>query len=208
MSDEPDTERDRAMLAPADRRFLSDPDEYAEGRTRKSVYNRRQAIAGRLTGTLRDFQGLSRRLTGRVWDDVTDALSNNDSDARRGMISAISLFYELHESLGWDFERTLHEAINEAYTYGVMNRELENRTVDDVSFETELIEPDDYGELLERVETKLETGKPLTDAEKAWLLERDGRLREQFEERRRESEVRRIDRAKRKYGAESDDEPE
>lgn len=192
------TEDRTGFLTDGDLWFLGRSKEDHDG-THQHWYQGKARLRTSLLTAIGDFPEVQEHLSSWNWPKVVDEIRDNEGSTRSGMTAAIALFYEIHQAMGWDFERTLHEAVDRAYTHGSIERNLNNRIVDDVSVNLELVDNPEAGEMRERVKAKLENQNPLTDGEKAWLLEHGGPLREQWESRERESHLRRKKRAKDKY---------
>ncbi|MDL0123636.1 MULTISPECIES: hypothetical protein [Halobacterium] len=153
-----------------------------------------------------DFISIQQELDNWNWPKLIDEIRGDEHDVRKGITSAIAFFYEIHETMGWDFEKTLWNALEDTYTHGVAERNMQNLTVDGVDFDAQLIEPDDIKTMNARVEQKLENDKPLTESEIAWIAKNAPQLLEQWRNReRRDSYLARTDRALRKHDTESND---
>lgn len=164
-------ERGRAMFNEADRKYLAGVSDYINALSRKADYNRRDAIATRLIGALRDFKFAHIHLSGDSWSMLLDRAEEKPREARDGMVGAIGLFFEIHERLGWDFEDTLRRGIEEAYTNGSIHRDLPNRDVREVSLNTGLVKQEGIEEVNDRIRRKVQKGERLTDREVRLALE-------------------------------------
>lgn len=164
-------DRGRAIFNEADRKYLAGVSNYIEGLSRKADYNRRDAITSRLIGTLKDFKFALVHLSGESWSMLLDRAEEQPREVRDGMVSAIGLFYEIHERLGWDFEDTLRRGVEEAYTTGSIQRDLPDRSVQEVSLNTHLVKKEGIEEVNDRIRRKVQNGERLTDREVRLALE-------------------------------------
>lgn len=158
-------ERDRAMFDDVDRKYLRGVTEYIDGLSRQAKYNRREQIINRLTGGIRDFVPAHRHMDKLIWENLLDLPREDETRLKNGMVSAIALFYEIHEALNLDFGRTLKRAIEEAYLYGQTHRDLPRREVRDVDLDVDIEEPTGVTEIHDRVLEKVRNGDELTDRE-------------------------------------------
>jgi hypothetical protein len=101
------------------------------------------------------------------------------------MVAAIALFYEVHHAKGWDFQTTLRDATNQAHTHGTL-RQMPNRIVEGVEFESKTREPDQFRDVQERIENKIERGEVLTDREKSIAVDMGGQLLQKVHEHSQE----------------------
>lgn len=191
MSQKEEIERERAMFNKEDRKYLAGISEYVNGLSRKADYNRRSEISDRLIGTLKDFSFGQDRIQGDSWSMLLDRAQEQPKTVRDGMASAMALFYEIHERLGWDFEDTLRRAIEEAYLSGSVQRDLPDRNVNSVSLHTQIEKQEGIAEVNDRIRWKIQNGKRLTDREVRLALEYGDvgvkrALQEHFKNRRKE----------------------
>ncbi|MDS0258615.1 hypothetical protein NDI56_04210 [Haloarcula sp. S1CR25-12] len=180
MSEDSNSERSRAMLAPQDRNYLRGVSEYLDGLSRKAKYNRRVAIIERVTGAVEDFKTTHREMSEKIWSNLIDLEREEERRFKNGMIATIAFFYEYCETKGWDFEYILERGVEEAYCYGT-KRDMPRRTVDDVRFEVDASEADVTRDAQSRIEEKIERGDKLTLQEKGIVYEMGGTLLEKFE---------------------------
>ena len=186
------------MLESKDRDYLDGELNYPNS---ESKSRRERELTDRVYGALDDFRFLQRKIQGRVWEKLRDPDPTHPVDARDGMVAAMALFYEIHQTNNWDFEDTLRRALEGAYSYGSARRDLPRRTVDDVEFEATTHSGLNPGEVKQRVRRKLENGEDLTDYEIAEAVRAGGLdttrwlgeyLRDQQRERGREEWLERV----------------
>lgn len=160
-------DRDRALFDPVDRNFIIGRKEYEIPQNR---YRRERVISDRLAGGLQDLRLFQRHAKPKLLEKLLPDETGAQRALRDDMVSAIALFYEIHETAGWDFEDTLRRSVDEAYTYGADRRDLQRKVVDEVRFHTETHTRTDSLEVRARVRRKLENGEKLTDHEIAEIV--------------------------------------
>jgi len=157
------SERPRAIFtAKADRPFLINHEGAPSDR---AEYARHENIRNRLLHGILDFQLAQRHLNDWNWRKFLDMNTAEEREVRNSMAAAMALFYEIHREKNWSFQNTLHRAVNEAYSTGVIQRTMPNRYLEDIELEIETIEPEEYGADLERVAQKIVENAELTDRE-------------------------------------------
>jgi hypothetical protein len=172
MTQDEEIERDRAMFGESDRKYLFGIEDYVGGLSRKADYNRRRAIVDRLRGSIEDFTIAQRQMGSRVWHMLVDLSDDECRQLRRGMISALAMFYEIHEHFGWDLEDTLYRAVQEAHTQGSAKRSVPIREVRNVNLDIDTAERPSVTEVNERLKEKVKNGEGLTDTDIAEGLKR------------------------------------
>lgn len=66
----PDEKRGRGIFSPADREYLSDPEQYRNDKHRQTVHERENAIRERVENAVFDFALLGENLNSDVYDDL------------------------------------------------------------------------------------------------------------------------------------------
>jgi hypothetical protein len=187
-------ERHRGIFTPkADRPFLINHEGAPSDRTE---YARHERIRDRLLHGILDFQLAQRHLDDWNWRKLLDMDTTEEREIRNSMTAAMALFYEIHREKNWSFHNTLHHAVDEAYSTGVVQRTMPNRHLENVDLEIETSEPAEYGADLERVAQKIVENAELTDREvrfaasKGWYdaLERYF-SKENYRERSKETRI-------------------
>ena len=194
------------LLKKGDRKYLGRAKD-SHDKTGSDWYAGKRRLRTSIINGVTDFTDIQQELDDWNWPKLVNDIRENENEVREGMKSAIALFYEVHEAMGWDFEQTLWAAVQKAYTNGVTQRDMQYRGVEQVEFNTELIEPDNIDTIRTRIEEKLEADKPLTDSEIAWAARSSPKLFERWQEREpRDSQLKRRERMKKKWLADSDEE--
>lgn len=191
-----DTPRSRGFLSPSDRRYLRNPDQYANKHSRQSVNDRRHAITQRIHDTLLDFKILSRYLSEDGRRDLFDSEDYNQRILHEGMISTIAFIYELHEARGWDFGDTLSRAVAEMWENP--HRDPSGKFLaENVEWEPSLEDLHAEDRIFGTAKEKFNRGDPLTLQEIGILVKRRSHLvdenldvfRERLEEAQRERTI-------------------
>lgn len=186
------------MLTESDRENLGvNKAEYAYSES--AFYNRKAGMRQAVVNAMADFDDVQRKMEPWNWNKFVELAEENEREVRNGMIAAIALFYELHRAAGWDFRKTMWDAIDRAYTHG-QERGLSNRIVEGVSFKPDLREPRDPDEMRERINEKIESDELLTNYEMAWAAQASGKIWERVRKHAKgRDKRRRVDKAIRKH---------
>lgn len=118
-----DNDRDRGVLAPVDRKFLTGEKQYDH---RQSTYNRREQIRGRIENALLDFSIIADEMDASEREKIFRAGDRPREERReleRGMAGLIRFLYL---GLGRSrFEQVLREGVQEAeYDLGTTEQPL------------------------------------------------------------------------------------
>lgn len=108
MPEDTERQRPRGILSPADRRYLSNSEEYADRHSRQSVKERKDAIRERVRHSMLDISFLV--------DDLPDGLlrealaADDDRDPAEALPDLVSLLYQLDES-EYQLERLIEAGV-------------------------------------------------------------------------------------------------
>lgn len=164
MSGETPDKRERGVLSEADRRYIADPEAYAEGRHRQSVREREQAIRQRLGDSILDLSYLFDQLPADIRRDVF-APDAPDADVLDGATAdGIAFVYEaMREFWGHPREDRIEDAIRR-----VEEREYSDGYIVDVDVS---ITPRPVGGLAKEGAKKIHDGEEVSDAEVRAMLQ-------------------------------------
>jgi len=122
-----------AVLTPRQRDYLKgEEDDLSDGAGRALKARMRK----RIRASLEDFYLLDATLSETERDKILDVESARRDDLLDGMVSAISLFYEIHEREKLDFEDTVSRAVGHVYSRGL--RSPDPQVVEDVTLNIDL----------------------------------------------------------------------
>jgi hypothetical protein len=156
------SERPRGIFTKADRTFLI---RHEGAPSDRAEYSRHEDIRERLLNGIIDFQLAERHLDEWNWRKLLELDTTGERELRNGMAAAMALFYEIHREKNWSFNNTLHQAIDDAYSTGVIQRTMPLRRIEGVDLEIDTREAEEYGTTLERVAQKIVEDAELTDSE-------------------------------------------
>lgn len=161
-------ERPRGIFTPkTDRPFLVN---HEDGPNDRAEYTRHEDIRERLLHGIVDFQLAHRHLDEWNWKKFLESDTVDERELRNGMAAAIALFYEIHHEKDWSFSNTLNQAVEDAYSTGASRRTMPQRRLEEVDFEVDAREYQEYGTALERVSQKIVENAELTDSEVAFAV--------------------------------------
>jgi len=182
--DAPD--RERGILAPADRKYLDNPEEYQDRKTRQAAYNRRNEIPGRIRNSLLDMSILAHPQFPEDFLEEAFSVSEEKVDEQEGpwarlvqrgdvdeplvddkvedaVVDAITFFHRMYPpSL---FNEIIEEGVKQAVDYYYPDHE-----VVDASYEPEIRR---QGAAHKRAKQAFEKGRRLTDEQIRILLKGD-----------------------------------
>lgn len=170
-----DGPRPRGVLSESDRRYLRDPEAYADEHSRQSLQDRRKAIRKRTRNAVLDFYVLQEYLD----EDLRDLIFGGEAQKQQrlwgGMVAATALFYEIHEREGWDFGHFLESVVDQMWQT-VARAPTGKARAGEIAWDPPLEDRRAEARVFVTAEKKFRRGDPLTNRELGVLVKHGGRL--------------------------------